>query len=170
MGNGQSHEGTDHRNHRPGRLLPGGTPAGEGLRGPRAIAAARRPSTRAGSTISSPIWHDADARLFLHHGDLTDGSRLVDAARADRTRTRSTTSPPSPTCGSPSTSPSSPATSTGLGATRLLEALRISEVPARFYQAGTSEMFGGINPPQNEETPVPPALALRRQPSSTRTG
>ena len=45
---------------------------------------------------------------------------------------------------------------TGLGATRLLEALRISEVPARYYQAGTSEMFGGINPPQTEQSPFHP--------------
>ena len=39
---------------------------------------------------------------------------------------------------------------TGLGTTRLLEALRVSKVPARFYQASSSEMFGATPPPQNE--------------------
>jgi len=45
---------------------------------------------------------------------------------------------------------------TGLGTTRILEAVRKSEVPARFYQASTSEMFGGLNSPQNEQTPFIP--------------
>ena len=45
---------------------------------------------------------------------------------------------------------------TGLGTTRLLEALRVSEVPARFYQASSSEMFGAEPPPQGEETPFYP--------------
>ena len=35
--------------------------------------------------------HDAGRRLFLHYGDLTDGSRLVRAAVRDRSQTRSTT-------------------------------------------------------------------------------
>jgi len=41
---------------------------------------------------------------------------------------------------------------TGLGTTRLLEAVRISELPVRFYQASSSEMFGATPPPQDEET------------------
>jgi GDPmannose 4,6-dehydratase len=45
---------------------------------------------------------------------------------------------------------------TGLGTTRLLEALRITGVPARFYQASSSEMFGATPPPQNESTPFYP--------------
>jgi GDPmannose 4,6-dehydratase len=45
---------------------------------------------------------------------------------------------------------------TGLGTTRLLEAIRLAEIPARFYQASTSEMFGGFNPPQSEESPFYP--------------
>lgn len=40
---------------------------------------------------------------------------------------------------------------TGLGTTRLLEALRRSGVKARFYNAASSEMFGDAPPPQNEE-------------------
>jgi GDPmannose 4,6-dehydratase len=41
---------------------------------------------------------------------------------------------------------------TGLGSTRLLEAIRQSAPAARFYQASSSEMFGAANPPQNEST------------------
>lgn len=39
-----------------------------------------------------------------------------------------------------------------LGTTRLLEAIRTYELPARFYQASSSEMFGTSPPPQNEYT------------------
>ena len=41
---------------------------------------------------------------------------------------------------------------TGLGTTRVLEALRRSGSSARFYQASSSEMFGNAPPPQNENT------------------
>jgi len=44
----------------------------------------------------------------------------------------------------------------GLGVTRILEAIRRSGVPARFYQASTSELFGSAKPPQSEETPFAP--------------
>ena len=69
--------------------------------------------------------HDPSARLFLHYGDLTDGSRLVTLLQTDRSPTRSTTSPRSPMCGSASTSRSTPATRRALGTTRLLEAIRM---------------------------------------------
>ena len=59
---------------------------------------------------------------------------------------------------------------TGLGATRLLEAIRIAEVPARYYQAGTSEMFGGITAAAERDDGLPPPLARTARPSSTRTG
>ena len=45
---------------------------------------------------------------------------------------------------------------TGLGAMRVLEAVRKSGLPTRFYQASSSEMFGAAPPPQNEETPFEP--------------
>ncbi len=45
---------------------------------------------------------------------------------------------------------------TGLGTTRLLEAIRRSGVKTRFYQASSSEMFGAAPPPQNEKTPFYP--------------
>ncbi len=41
---------------------------------------------------------------------------------------------------------------TGMGTTRILEALRHSGVKAKFYQASSSEMFGASPPPQNEDT------------------
>jgi GDPmannose 4,6-dehydratase len=40
----------------------------------------------------------------------------------------------------------------GLGTTRLLEAVRRSGIKTKFYQASSSEMFGDALPPQNEET------------------
>ena len=45
---------------------------------------------------------------------------------------------------------------TGLGTTRILEAIRRSGNEVRFYQASSSEMFGESKAPQNEETPFKP--------------
>ena len=45
---------------------------------------------------------------------------------------------------------------TGLGTTRILEAIRKSEADARFYQASSSEMFGSAKPPQKEDTQFEP--------------
>jgi GDPmannose 4,6-dehydratase len=45
---------------------------------------------------------------------------------------------------------------TGLGTTRILEAVRNSGITCRFYQAGSSEMFGSATPPQSELTPFHP--------------
>jgi GDPmannose 4,6-dehydratase len=45
---------------------------------------------------------------------------------------------------------------TGLGSMRILEAIRKSGIPCRFYQASSSEMFGAAKPPQSEATPFEP--------------
>ena len=45
---------------------------------------------------------------------------------------------------------------TGLGTTRILDAVRTSGIPCRYYQAGSSEMFGSTPPPQHENTPFHP--------------
>lgn len=45
---------------------------------------------------------------------------------------------------------------TGLGTTRILEAMRKSEIESRFYQASSSEMFGSAKPPQSETTQFEP--------------
>ncbi|HYW85411.1 MAG TPA: GDP-mannose 4,6-dehydratase, partial [Spirochaetia bacterium] len=41
---------------------------------------------------------------------------------------------------------------TGIGTTSMLDAIRRSGIPARFYQASSSEMFGSASPPQSEAT------------------
>jgi GDPmannose 4,6-dehydratase len=43
-----------------------------------------------------------------------------------------------------------------MGTIRLLEAVRMSGIETRFYQASSSEMFGATPPPQNEDTPFYP--------------
>lgn len=49
------------------------------------------------------------------------------------------------------------AQATGMGALHILEAIRLSDLPVRFYQASTSEMFGLIQEPrQSEKTPFYP--------------
>jgi GDPmannose 4,6-dehydratase len=45
---------------------------------------------------------------------------------------------------------------TGVGTTRLLEAIRMVGLNCRFYQSSCSEMFGATPPPQNEDTPFYP--------------
>jgi GDPmannose 4,6-dehydratase len=95
--------------------------------------------------------HDPEARLFLHYGDLSDGSRLVTLLSqiepdeiyhlAAQSHVRVSFDEPEHT-----------GDTTGLGTTRLLEAVRISELPVRFYQASSSEMFGATPPPQDERT------------------
>jgi GDPmannose 4,6-dehydratase len=45
---------------------------------------------------------------------------------------------------------------TGLGTIRILEAMRKTNVDARFYQASSSEMYGDAHPPQSENTPFQP--------------
>ena len=117
----------------------------------------RRTSTFNTSRIDHLLtdWHDPDARLFLHHGDLTDGSRLVtllERIAPDEVYNLGAQSHVRVSFDEPEFT----GDVTGLGVTRLLEAIRVSQVPTRFYQAGTSEMFGGFEPPQNEQTPFHP--------------
>jgi GDPmannose 4,6-dehydratase len=45
---------------------------------------------------------------------------------------------------------------TGIGLTKLLEAIRRSGIKTKFYQASSSEMFGASPPPQSEESPFYP--------------
>ena len=97
----------------------------------------------------------ADSVLFLHYGDLSDSSRLVSLVTqiqpdevynlAAQSHVRVSFDEPELT-----------GATTGLGSVKLLEALRTSGSPARFYQASSSEMFGASPPPQNEETPFYP--------------
>jgi GDPmannose 4,6-dehydratase len=95
--------------------------------------------------------HNPTAKLFLHYGDLTDGSRLVTLLAeikpteiynlAAQSHVRVSFDEPEYT-----------GDTTGLGTIRLLEAMRQAVPEARFYQASSSEMFGAATPPQNENT------------------
>lgn len=99
--------------------------------------------------------HEADARLFLHYGDLADGSRLTTLLGtvqpqevyhlAAQSHVRVSFDEPEHT-----------GNTTGLASTRLLEAIRVVGLDCRFYQASSSEMFGATGPPQSEETPFYP--------------
>lgn len=95
--------------------------------------------------------HDPDARLFLHYGDLTDGSRLVTLLEQIRPTEVYNLAAQSHVRVS-FDEPEFTGITTGVGTTRLLEAIRMIGLDCRFYQASSSEMFGATPPPQNEET------------------
>lgn len=95
--------------------------------------------------------HVSGTRLFLHYGDLSDGSRMVTLLEsiqphevynlAAQSHVRVSFDEPEFT-----------GNTTGLGSIRLLEAIRMIGLDCRYYQASSSEMFGATPPPQNEET------------------
>jgi GDPmannose 4,6-dehydratase len=95
--------------------------------------------------------HETGAKLFLHYGDLSDSSRLTTLLQtiepsevynlAAQSHVRVSFDEPEHT-----------GNTTGLGSIRLLEAIRLLQLPCRYYQASSSEMFGATPPPQNEDT------------------
>src|SRR5450631_1953944 len=110
---------------------------------------------RASSEKFDRIEHIRD-RVTLHQGDLLDQRSLVDALRAAR---------PSEIYNLAAMSfvavswiqPTLTAEFTGVGVTRMLEAMREVCPQARFYQASSSEMFGKVlEVPQTETTPFYP--------------
>jgi len=99
--------------------------------------------------------HQHDTRLFLHHGDLSDSSQLTNLIyniRPDEIYHLGAQSHVMVSFEMPEYT----GDITGLGTIRILEAIRRSGIPTRFYQASSSEMFGGAPPPQNETTPFRP--------------
>ena len=96
-----------------------------------------------------------DTNLHLYYADLTDGSRLVSLIEKIKPTEIYNLAAQSHVKVS-FDEPEFTGNVTGLGVTRILEALRITEVPARFYQASSSEMFGASPPPQDENTPFYP--------------
>ena len=95
--------------------------------------------------------HIAGTRLFLHYGDLSDGTRLVtllESVRPDEVYNLAAQSHVRVSFDEPEYT----GNSTGLGSIRLLEAIRMVGLDCRYYQASSSEMFGATPPPQNEET------------------
>jgi GDPmannose 4,6-dehydratase len=99
--------------------------------------------------------HEKDVQLLLHYGDLTDGSQLARLIRrvepseiynlAAQSHVQVSFDQPEYT-----------GDVTGLGVTRLLEAIRETGVDTRLYHASSSEMFGSAPPPQSEDTPFEP--------------
>jgi GDPmannose 4,6-dehydratase len=99
--------------------------------------------------------HSPGANFFLHYGDLSDGTRLVTLLAevnptevynlAAQSHVRVSFDEPEHT-----------ADTTGTGTVRLLEAVRLSGITTRFYQASSSELYGGTPPPQNERSPFYP--------------
>ncbi|MDQ1124487.1 GDP-mannose 4,6-dehydratase [Microbacterium trichothecenolyticum] len=99
--------------------------------------------------------HDPEAKLFLHYADLSDGTRLTTLVAeinpdevynlAAQSHVRVSFDEPEHT-----------ADTTGTGTIRLLEAVRLSGIDTKYYQASTSELYGATPPPQNEETPFYP--------------
>ncbi|MGH3740510.1 MAG: GDP-mannose 4,6-dehydratase [Micromonosporaceae bacterium] len=99
--------------------------------------------------------HADHRRLFLHYGDITDSSCLVNLIRdirpdevyhlAAQSHVQVSFEIPDYT-----------GDVTGLGTIRLLEAVRASGVATRFYQASTSELYGSTPPPQHEASPFHP--------------
>jgi GDPmannose 4,6-dehydratase len=95
-------------------------------------------------------------RLTLHQADLLDQRSLVDALRAARPTEIYNLAAMSFVAVS-WIQPTLTAEFTGVGVTRMLEAMREICPEARFYQASSSEMFGKVRQvPQNELTPFYP--------------
>ncbi|HEX5619856.1 MAG TPA: GDP-mannose 4,6-dehydratase [Solirubrobacteraceae bacterium] len=95
-------------------------------------------------------------RITLHQGDLLDQRSLVDALRACRPDEVYNLAAMSYVAVS-WIQPTLTAEFTGVGVTRMLEAIRETCPEARFYQASSSEMFGKVRQtPQNEATPFYP--------------
>jgi GDPmannose 4,6-dehydratase len=100
--------------------------------------------------------HEPGCRLFLHHGDLADGSSLnllLKRIRPDEIYNLGAQSHVRVSFDVPEYT----GEVTGLGACRLLEAIReLGLTDTRVYQASSSEMFGASPPPQDEKTPFYP--------------
>src|SRR3989442_4924074 len=95
-------------------------------------------------------------RCTLHQGDLLDQRSLVDALRAARPAEIYNLAAMSFVAVS-WIQPTLTAEFTGVGVTRMLEAMREVCPQARFYQASSSEMFGKVREvPQTEMTPFYP--------------
>ena len=99
--------------------------------------------------------HAGERRLYLHYGDLSTTEQLTNLIYnmqpneiyhlGAQSHVRVSFDMPEFT-----------GDITGLGTTRILDAVRNSGINCRFYQAGSSEMFGSAAPPQNEDTPFHP--------------
>lgn len=118
----------------------------------------RRHSTIATGRIDHLLKNDNfKDRLFIHFGDLTDSSNLamlISKIKPDEVYNLGAQSH----VGVSFEVPEYTAEATGVGTIRLLEAIRQSGLNCKYYQASTSELFGGIpeTAPQSEKTPFYP--------------
>ncbi|MCY1289204.1 GDP-mannose 4,6-dehydratase [compost metagenome] len=102
--------------------------------------------------------HEQDLRFFLHYGDLTDATsvlRVIQRVEPDEIYNLAAQSHVAVSFEEPEYT----ANADGLGALRILEAIRIlgMERKTRFYQASTSELYGLVQEvPQKETTPFYP--------------
>ena len=97
----------------------------------------------------------SETHLFLHYGDLTDGSlvRLLDRVKPDEIYNLGAQSHVRVSFDNPEYT----SDVNGTGTVRLLEAIRESGIKPRFYQASSSEMYGLVQEvPQTEKTPFYP--------------
>jgi GDPmannose 4,6-dehydratase len=95
------------------------------------------------------------SQFFLHYGDMTDSgglNRLIKTIQPDEIYNLAAQSHVHISFDQPEYT----GDTDGLGATRILEAIRTTGRPTRFYQASTSEMFGSTPPPQDESSPFRP--------------
>jgi GDPmannose 4,6-dehydratase len=108
----------------------------------------RRSSTQNTSRINH-LYRDprpGGSKLFLHYGDLSDGSRLItllDSIQPNEVYNLAAQSHVRVSFDEPEHT----GDTTGLGTIRLLEAVRMIGLECRFYQASSSEMFGASPPP-----------------------
>jgi len=110
-------------------------------------------SARINHIYSDP--HESGRRLNLHYGDLTDSTglrRIIEAAQPDEIYNLGAQSHVKVSFELPEYT----ADADAMGTLRLLDCVRDHALhtgrTVRFYQAGSSEMFGAAKPPQNEET------------------
>jgi GDPmannose 4,6-dehydratase len=100
--------------------------------------------------------HEQGTRLHLHYADLTEGSRrvtLLSSIAPDEVYNLGAQSHVRVSFDEPEYT----GDSTGMGTTRVLEAIRMIGLDCRFYQASSSEMFGKVQQvPQSETTPFYP--------------
>jgi len=100
--------------------------------------------------------HVHGVRLFLHYGDLADSlnmTRLIDRIGPDEIYHLGAQSHVRVSFDIPEYT----GDVSGLATIRILEAIREARVPARFYQASSSEMYGKVQTvPQTEKTPFWP--------------
>jgi len=100
--------------------------------------------------------HEKNVKMLLHYGDLTDGSnvsRLLDKIKPDEVYNLGAQSHVKVSFELPVYT----ANTVGIGTLRLLDAIKDKERSVKFYQAGSSEMFGKVlEVPQKETTPFYP--------------